>query len=351
MTDLQEKLLEVYKEFKRICEKNNLQYFANGGTKLGAIRHKGFIPWDDDMDISMPIKDYRRFLNILSKLKSNRYGIAVSFDTDSTSPHSVVSKFFDKNTTFIEDINRLGDSKSLHGVFIDIFPIFSVPKQKEQRMIFFAKMKAFQFDVIFKNVYHMEDVDIKSLQGTYDNLVKTYDIHEVEYVFEPGPPNNPEDMERTAYPSSTYYEYIEVPFENTTIRVPAGYNEQLTSQYGDWRKLPPKSEQIDKHAKDGVYDPDRSYTKYQAKIDDPLIKPLVDCLIKYTGNLHRGLERTESRRVEEKDYYIAELDRVKSDLQLAQIEISHLRIPGIKDSCKALYNAVRSKLSNLLNIK
>ena len=64
MTELQERLLEMLKWFHNFCEQNNLQYYAIGGTLLGAVRHQGFIPWDDDIDVGMPRKDYEKFISL-----------------------------------------------------------------------------------------------------------------------------------------------------------------------------------------------------------------------------------------------------------------------------------------------
>ena len=73
MTDVQEKILEIFKEIVKVCNKYDIPYYAIGGTCLGAVRHKGFIPWDDDMDIAIPIEDIDRFIKIAKKELQNIY--------------------------------------------------------------------------------------------------------------------------------------------------------------------------------------------------------------------------------------------------------------------------------------
>ena len=347
MTDLQKRLLHTFKKFKQICDENNLQYFANGGTKLGALRHKGFIPWDDDMDISMPLNDYRKLLKLAAKSNSKQFGLTPSFEINDKSSYSVVSKFFDKDTTFIEDINRLGDTDNYHGVFIDIFPILWVPDDKQERFSYYEKLREFQYDVIFDNIYKLEISTPPQLRSKYKKLVKSYDLTKIGYVFEPGPPNHPEHMERTAYPAKTYSSYEEVPFEDTTIRIPIGAKQQLESQYGDWQKLPPREEQVNKHTTDGIFDLDNSYKVYEKKMNDQLVKTCVDNLVKYTGKLHRNLELTETRRVNEKEYYINELEATRNQLSNSERKVSELMNPGIKTSLRALGRAIRRKTKGL----
>ena len=73
MNELQKEILKVFKEFQNVCMANNLRYFAIGGTCLGAVRNKGFIPWDDDLDVAMPFEDYEKFRSIANKYIKNPY--------------------------------------------------------------------------------------------------------------------------------------------------------------------------------------------------------------------------------------------------------------------------------------
>ena len=110
--------LEIAKEFKRICEENNLIYMMESGTLLGAVRHKGFIPWDDDLDMSMPRDDYEKFLSIANEIIDPKYEI-VNWREESAYAHPFC-KIIKKNTVYKEEKDGAKDSKN--GIYIDIFP-------------------------------------------------------------------------------------------------------------------------------------------------------------------------------------------------------------------------------------
>ena len=116
--------LEILDEFVRICDKNKLVYFMVGGTFLGAVRHAGFIPWDDDMDLGMPRCDYEKFIECAKKELNNKFFLDC-FDTnkDYYLPYAKIKK---NGTIFDEEIiHHLNNHK---GIFIDIFPLDNVPK-------------------------------------------------------------------------------------------------------------------------------------------------------------------------------------------------------------------------------
>lgn len=114
--------LEILDEFNRICKKNKLTYFLIGGTYIGALRHKGFIPWDDDVDIGMPRSDYEKFISISKKELDNKYFL----DCFETNPDYFFpfAKLKKNNTIFDEEVSHhLNNHK---GIYIDIFPIDNV---------------------------------------------------------------------------------------------------------------------------------------------------------------------------------------------------------------------------------
>lgn len=125
--------LQILLEFDRICKKNNIQYFLIAGTAIGAVRHKGFIPWDEDIDIGILRKDYDKFLNVCESEINSEYFLQ-TFETDFFYP-TLYAKIRRNGTTFIEaESNHLG--KKMHqGIFIDIFPIDNISDNS-----FFAKM-------------------------------------------------------------------------------------------------------------------------------------------------------------------------------------------------------------------
>lgn len=115
----QKVMLEILLEVHRICVQNDITYWLEAGTLLGAVRHKGFIPWDDDMDISMPREDYEKFLKIAQKQLPKGYFLQTT-DTD-PGYKCEITKVRRLNTLLIET-GETGNEKYCHGIFIDIFP-------------------------------------------------------------------------------------------------------------------------------------------------------------------------------------------------------------------------------------
>ena len=117
--------VEILKEFDRITRKNNLRYMLVGGTLIGSIRHKGFIPWDDDIDIGMPRKDYEKFKKILNKqLDKKKYYFQDMFNTENYG--MIFGKLMMKDTLLVEETNCVDREKQ--GIWIDIFPFDKTSK-------------------------------------------------------------------------------------------------------------------------------------------------------------------------------------------------------------------------------
>lgn len=123
MTDLQKVEFDILVEFDRICRKFNLKYFLFSGTLLGAVRHGGFIPWDDDIDVAMPINDYYKFVKICKTELGEDYFLQ-TYNTDYV--NFWYAKIRKNNTTMLE--SGFENVNMHHGVWIDIFPYFCIEK-------------------------------------------------------------------------------------------------------------------------------------------------------------------------------------------------------------------------------
>ena len=119
MTELQTILLEAMVQFDSLCEKEHLTYYMLGGTMLGAYRHKGFIPWDDDMDIGMPRQDYERLLRLSKAKIPDGYEIR-HFSKEKNIPYAF-AHFENANTTYVEE--RRSGGGYMGGVYLEIFPL------------------------------------------------------------------------------------------------------------------------------------------------------------------------------------------------------------------------------------
>ncbi len=155
LNKLHEFELEILDEFKRICDENNLQYFLTGGTMLGAVRHKGFIPWDDDIDVGMPRKDYDKFIEIApQKLKKEYMLDCFEYNKKYYLPFAKIKR---NNTVFDEGFY---DDNFMHkGIYIDIIPFENVEK-----INFSLKIRA----IIVRNI-----VDTMFYKNGFRKLKKT----------------------------------------------------------------------------------------------------------------------------------------------------------------------------------
>ena len=112
--------LEILKDFDKICQAQNLRYSLGGGTLLGAVRHKGFIPWDDDIDVMMPRPDYDKFIEFC---QNNEVPFDAPFGEENYSETVMSTKIYDKNTVLIPNVRGDEPDEELRGLYIDVFPI------------------------------------------------------------------------------------------------------------------------------------------------------------------------------------------------------------------------------------
>lgn len=172
VADVQKVLLMMVKEIKRICEKYDIPYWLNGGSALGAIRHQGFIPWDDDLDIAMMLDDYHRFIEVLkTDLSSNYY--FQCFETDTRYNVLIPAMKIRLKDTQLKEINWLLRNKCLdgEGVFIDVFVyrhLASFNSEKLYRLQLYGWMPLM---VILDNI----GINTKALKRAYVNRRNKYD--------------------------------------------------------------------------------------------------------------------------------------------------------------------------------
>lgn len=243
MNDFQKKLLEITAEYIRVCEKLGLSYFAIGGTCLGAIRHKGFIPWDDDVDFGMPRKDYEIFEKEAPKLLPSNLFVQ-TYRTDKKYIYPFM-KIRDSNTTAIEEeIRKL---KINHGVWIDIFPMDGLPddcsvkkkvetfdRQFVRRRFFIGGYQKSFIDFIEKSISMLLFPTKKCAMKKSEKLAKQYSIDETKYFWW-----NWSSRFEHNFKSEWFSSYKTVTFETLQVRVPINYDEYLTEHYGNWKALPP----------------------------------------------------------------------------------------------------------------
>lgn len=244
---LHKQLLELLDEFVRICDKNNLDYFLCGGTLLGAVRHKGFIPWDDDMDVAMLRKDYEKFLKIAPVELKEKF-IIDNYHTNKKC-YLNFTKIRNRNTLFVQDFQKDYDGEK--GIWIDIFPLdyieklnfFQVTKIKIVKLI--RSIEHYKNNIFLGNnkiwlkkilTFLMKPIPLTFLQRLQDNLMKgkTHD-KEAKYITSIASTYDykKETMEKDVYlPAKT------LEFEGKEYKVPNQYKYYLEKIYGNYMELP-----------------------------------------------------------------------------------------------------------------
>ncbi len=244
--------LELFKHLSSIFEKHNIKYFFIGGSALGAVRHKGFIPWDDDIDIGIPREDYERFLEICKSELSDRYLL----QEPGFGCPSGFAKIRIKDTLYVEQSTCHLDIN--HGIFLDIFPLDGVPSDEKLKS---KHLKAVKRQILITTACFINPdalsgfakKTVAKLCGTFLNgnkqnlklqrLMKKYPYSQSEIIANyTGAWWTKEMMQRSIMGDGTMLE-----FEGISVRVPENYHAYLTNLYKDYMRLPPEEKRVSHH--------------------------------------------------------------------------------------------------------
>lgn len=253
MTEYQKKLVEMLKWLSEFIESKGLRYYVVEGTMLGAVRHNGIIPWDDDIDIAMPRPDYERLIQLL-KDPVDHY-VVESCDGEAKDYPYALAKFYDTNTSMTEYLRRNVN----RGVYIDIFPLDGVGNSKEEgykhykrvdraNMLLAMKVCAYRKDrAWWKNfavfIGGLIPLSVKKQTRRINKLCKMKSYDGSRFVVNSmSTYRYKEIMPKEIYGTPTKYE-----FEGFTVCGPERADEYLTMLYGDWRKLPPEDKRHSAH--------------------------------------------------------------------------------------------------------
>lgn len=255
--------MEIYQAIAKICEAHKLRYYAAYGTTLGAVRHQGFIPWDDDMDVCMPRKDYEEFLRVAPGELSEKLEIlGIGFTKGYVLPFIKVQN---RETTFIEETDK--NLKYHTGVFVDIFPLDAVPPEGEMRerqarrcMMWIRACVLTEYwqpklpeqmkgltrllaGIGCAGIHSLFRLTGRKVESFYRRFVREARRYEQE-----GEPREYSRLGVVLYASvvhlsETLFPTGTVPYEDIRVQVPRDPDTYLKDIYGNYMELPPAEKQ------------------------------------------------------------------------------------------------------------
>lgn len=248
MDELHARMLVIATEVDRICRKNGWRCSLYGGSVIGAIRHNGFIPWDHDIDMAMPRKDYDEFLKYM-QTHPNKLIFLSDYHTEKRYPNNW-GKVRLNGTRFVErELVTLTELN--HGVFIDLHPIDNIVPcclNLQVKLAMFwscvgkVKSNIYNGSKAMCNVYRLFSwMPYSAISFSKDLTIKFFKPFHTKYVYKVVHPNN------GVYPipRCTFEDLIEYQFEDRSFFIPRNYDEYLRKRYGDYMQMPPESEVYD----------------------------------------------------------------------------------------------------------
>lgn len=249
--------LDILKHVDNFCKENDIKYFLCGGSMIGAVRHHGFIPWDDDIDIMLLREDYEKFISIYSEKDKSEYKLH-SLLTDKKYSSTYVK--IDNSRTVLKEY--VEEPTAEIGINIDVFPVDDLPNNKEAQKKIYKRYGYYRALIDLKNVrFSKERVWYKNLVLLISHLLlkpvsmrKLADLIENNAVKYKGKTSDYCGIVVWGYGlreinyRKNWDDCILVDFEDMKAPIPVGYDNYLTCVYGDYMKLPPEEKRISHHA-------------------------------------------------------------------------------------------------------
>lgn len=248
---------DILKETAKYLDARDLRYYLTGGTLLGAIRHKGFIPWDDDIDIQMPRPDFEKFCEICKESIKDKYEL-YTFKNNPTHAR-MFARMVD--TTVLYD-NRFFEKKYISHLGIDIFPMDGAPPPGAEREKYFKEVRRIQNNFLWSQAKPFTGANpIRAVAKTVAMIPakikgREYFFDEMEKLIKKYPYEEAKEvgiltavyMEKEIMPKSAYDEVTDLAFEGETFHATKEWDAYLKGLYGDYMTPPPESERTRKHA-------------------------------------------------------------------------------------------------------
>lgn len=264
---VQEKILEIMKYIDALCRAHDIVYYIMGGTALGAVRHGGFIPWDDDLDIFMTPAEYEKFKTVFEKENDPQF---VLQEWKTTKNYLEYAKVRMNGTTFLEE-NYKEQRDMHHGIYVDIMILHKVPKNRLVQRIVYFKSKFVTLYALSQRYWkpktRLQSLVLKSLKLLPCRyLAKRFYKH--IYKYDDRTKNfmycywiTPAKFKNGLFDESFFSSPIDIPFEDTALLGSSKIKDYLEYRYGDYLKLPSKEAQkAAVHAV--IFDTEKDYREY-----------------------------------------------------------------------------------------
>lgn len=241
--------LDLLEKFTSVCEKYDLRYFADAGTLIGAVRHQGFIPWDDDVDVVMPREDYDKLFEIAEREFAYPYFFQTSLTEDGF--FRTHAQLRNSQTTGFIPYDR--DKKINKGIFLDIFVLDGVAdsallqKLQKREIRFHEVLLAYEYDRNLEKLSIPKKIVWYLVHGLHKvfPFKKHFDYYNRKVLAHYSRKNTEKVgnlvlgwRPHTQWKREWFEEYQMQPFEHLMLRIPKGYHDVLTTQYGDYMKIP-----------------------------------------------------------------------------------------------------------------
>ena len=259
LKDIQEMSLEILSYIDNFCTNNNIRYSLGYGSLIGAIRHQGFIPWDDDLDIIMPRPDYEKFYKLFNALGNKQYKL---FAPEINNNNYIISRVCEMKRTRVYKFYAWANEPT--GVWVDIFPIDAYPGNElsdqiiecNWQLYYKSLGKAFNSHMTIKQLavsaitrFTYRKIDIENIRNRYNHLISQLSYENSTYVCNYGSPYKNKDVHNRHYFDS----YKRVPFNSLEVTVISDYDKYLRNIYGDYMTPPPVEKQTRGHVKHKYY--------------------------------------------------------------------------------------------------
>ncbi|MBR0442215.1 MAG: LicD family protein [Firmicutes bacterium] len=274
LRDLHQVLLEALVDIDKVCRDHGIRYTLYCGTLLGAVRHDGFIPWDDDADLAMPLSDFRRFFEIAQKELEDKY-VVQTFRNNRSYPH-LWMKVFRKGTTYMW--RDLAGVDIDHGVAVDIYPFVGISKRYKLQYYGLMAAHALQFVDVWRATDFYSPKRYVTRLGRVISLIPRPARHLIHRSLIKHFMIDPDLCERACtldgapfipkYDWKDWTELTDHRFEGYDLPIPVNYDKLLRIMYGDYMKLPPEEARMGHvdHFGDLIVDTGKDYREYQKEL-------------------------------------------------------------------------------------